>query len=64
MKGLKVAAVLGDEVTEQLKDDTVLFDYGGRTLGEVDRPLVGANAYLGIDAILPAVETGADVVIA
>ncbi len=63
MKGLKVAAVLGDEVTEQLKDDTVLFDYGGRTLGEVDRPLVGANAYLGIDAILPAVETGADVVI-
>ncbi len=63
MKGLKVAAVLGDEVTDQLNDDTVLFDYGGRTLGEVDRPLVGANAYLGIDAILPAVETGADVVI-
>ncbi|MBT6314834.1 MAG: DUF1446 domain-containing protein [Alphaproteobacteria bacterium] len=63
MKGLKVAAVLGDEVTDQLNDDTILFDYGGRTLGEVDRPLVGANAYLGIDAILPAVETGADVVI-
>jgi hypothetical protein len=63
LKGLKVAAVLGDEVTDQLNDQTVLFDYGGRTLGEVDRPLVGANAYMGIDAILPAVETGADVVI-
>lgn len=63
MKGLKVAAVLGDEVTDRLNDETVLFDYGGRTLGEVDRPLVGANAYLGIDAILPAVETGADVII-
>lgn len=63
MKGLTVAAVLGDEVTDQLHGDTVLFDYGGRKLSEVDRPLVGANAYLGVDAILPAVETGADVVI-
>jgi len=29
----------------------------------VGRTLVGANAYLGIDAILPAIETEADVVI-
>lgn len=63
LKGLKVAAVLGDEVTEQLNDDTILVDYGGRKLSEVGRPLVGANVYLGIDAMLPAVRTGADVVI-
>ena len=63
LDGLKVAAVLGDDVTEQMNDDTVLFDYGGRRLGDVGRPLVGANVYLGIDAILPAVETGADVII-
>ena len=63
LKGLKVAAVLGDEVTEHLGDDTILFDYGGRKLSEVDRPLVGANAYLGVDAMLPAVQTGADVII-
>lgn len=63
LKGLKVAAVLGDEVTEQMSPETVLFDYGGRRLSEVDRPLVGANAYLGIDAILPAVQSGADVII-
>ena len=63
LKGLKVAAVLGDEVTDLLGADTVLFDYDGRKMSEVDRPLVGANAYLGIDAILPAIKTGADVII-
>ena len=63
INGLKVAAVLGDDVTEQMHDDTVLFDYGGRKLSDVARPLVGANVYLGIDAILPAVQTGADVII-
>lgn len=63
IKGLKVAALIGDDVTEQMRGDTVLFDYGGRRLDEVGRPLVGANAYVGIDAMLPAVETGADVII-
>lgn len=63
LEGLTVAAVLGDEVTDRLGPDTVLFDHGGRTIAEVGKPMVGANAYLGIDAILPALETGADVVI-
>jgi hypothetical protein len=63
LKGLKVAAVLGDDVTDQMTDDTVLFDYDGRKISEVGRPLAGANVYLGIDAILPAMQTGADVVI-
>ena len=63
LKGLRVAAVLGDDVTDQMTDDTVLFDYDGRKISEVGRPLAGANVYLGIDAILPAVQTGADVVI-
>ncbi|MEM9030589.1 MAG: acyclic terpene utilization AtuA family protein [Pseudomonadota bacterium] len=63
LSGLTVAAVLGDDVTDQLGPETVLFDYEGRSIADVGRPLVGANAYLGIDAILPALETGADVVI-
>jgi len=63
LKGLKVAAVLGDDVTDELGPDTPLFDHHGRTIREVGLPLVGANAYLGIDAILPALEAGADVVI-
>jgi hypothetical protein len=63
IEGLKVAAVLGDDVTEQVTDDTVLFDHGGRRIADVGQPLVGANAYMGIDALLPAVQTGADVII-
>ena len=63
LKGLKVAIVEGDDVTALMTPGTVLFDYGNRTIAEVGRPVVGANVYLGIDAILPALETGADVVI-
>ena len=33
------------------------------TLADVDMPVVGMNAYLGADAILPALEAGADVII-
>ena len=63
LDGLKVATVEGDEVTEHIAGDTVLFDHGGRTVSEVGRDLVGANAYLGSDAILPAIRTGADVIV-
>jgi hypothetical protein len=63
LDGLRVAAVLGDEVTDQLDETTPLVDEEGLEIGHVGRTLVGANAYLGIDAILPAVETEADVVI-
>ena len=64
LEGLRVAAVLGDDVTEKLRrEDAVLYDFDDRRISDVDRPLVGANAYLGIDAILPAVRTDAEVVI-
>ena len=63
IKNLKVAAVVGDEVTDKLTPETQLVDFADRTIGEIEQSLVGANAYLGIDAILPAIETGADVII-
>ena len=63
LQGLKVALVEGDDVTEVMTPDTMLFDHGNRRISEVGRPVVGANVYLGIDAILPALESGADVVI-
>jgi hypothetical protein len=62
LKGLKIAALLGDDVSALLDDATPLPD-AGITLGEVGRRMVGANAYLGADAILPALAAGADVVI-
>lgn len=63
LKGLKVAAVMGDEVTDLLGPDTRLFDHHDRKISEVGLPYTSANAYLGIDAILPALQSGADVVI-
>jgi Acyclic terpene utilisation family protein AtuA len=63
LHGLRVALVEGDDVTALMTPDTVLFDHGNRTIADIKRPVVGANVYLGIDAILPALETGADVVI-
>jgi hypothetical protein len=62
LRGLKIAAVAGDDVGALIGPDTPLPD-SGMTVGEVGRPLVGANAYLGADALLPALRTEADVVI-
>jgi hypothetical protein len=59
---LRIAALEGDDVSALIGSDTPLPE-SGMTVGEVGRRLVGANAYLGADAILPALEAGADVVI-
>ncbi len=62
LSGLRIAALEGDDVSASIGPDTALPE-SGMTVGEVGRRLVGANAYLGADAILPALEAGADVVI-
>jgi hypothetical protein len=62
LKGLRIAALEGDDVSALLDGDTPLPE-AGVTIGEVGRRMVGANAYLGADAILPALAADADVVI-
>jgi hypothetical protein len=62
LRGLKIAALVGDDVSALIDDATPLPE-AGITVGAVGRRMVGANAYLGADAILPALEEGADVVI-
>src|SRR6185437_5368331 len=62
LSGLKVACVEGDDVTGLVAPDTAFMDEPGR-LRDVAMPVVGMNAYLGADAIVPALEAGADVVI-
>ena len=62
LTGLKVAAVTGDEVTHLIGPDTHLLEPDCR-LSETGREMLAANAYLGIEAILPAIEAGADVII-
>jgi hypothetical protein len=60
--GRTIAAVGGDDVSALMTPETEL-DRPGLTIAGVGRRMVGANAYLGADAILPALEAGADVVI-
>jgi hypothetical protein len=62
LSGLKVACIEGDEVSDRLAPYTPLMDDEG-TLADMAMPVVGMNAYLGVDAILPALAAGADVVI-
>ena len=63
LHGLKIACIEGDEVGERIEADTEIPELG-RTVGEVGRTLVGANAYIGAEALLPALEAEAAVVIA
>ncbi len=64
IKGIKIAAVFGDDVFPKLdkyKDATVWET--GKTLAELNGELVSANAYLGAEGIVKALQDGADVVI-
>ena len=62
LTGLKIAYIEGDDLTATGPRDGALMDEPGR-LSDVGMPIVGMNAYLGVDAILPALRAGADVVI-
>jgi hypothetical protein len=64
LQGLKIAAVLGDDVLDLLKgrDDAVVLD-DGRTLADLGDRVVSANAYIGARPITEALAAGADVVI-
>ena len=63
LAGLRVAAVTGDDVLDRLRDaDGELLERPG-TVASLGDNLISANAYLGIEPILAALQGGADVVI-
>jgi hypothetical protein len=62
ISALKIACIEGDDVTRLVRPDQPFMDEAG-TLADSGRPVVGMNAYLGADAIIPALEAGAHVVI-
>lgn len=62
LKGLRVACIEGDDVSALVPKDAPFMDEPG-TFADVDMPVVGMNAYLGIDAIIPALQAQADIVI-
>jgi hypothetical protein len=58
---VKVAVVTGDDVLDRIDPQAPSLE-GGVPLASYGR-LVSANAYLGADALMPALATGADVVV-
>ncbi len=60
---LKVAVVLGDDVTDLVRNTDAPLMENGEPLETIKPMMVSANAYLGADAVAAALATGADVVI-
>ncbi|MBL7699045.1 MAG: DUF1446 domain-containing protein [Chitinophagaceae bacterium] len=58
---LTVAAVLGDDVFHLITGNEISTETNSRLADSGE--LISANAYLGADAILPALEAGADIII-
>lgn len=60
---LRVAVIEGDDVLPWLRDNDVPLIDDERRASDLRGQLVSANAYLGADALLPALAGGADLVI-
>jgi len=63
IRGLKIAAVTGDDITDIIrKGDYVIEETGEKSSALADR-IVSANAYLGAGCVVEALRNGADAVI-
>jgi hypothetical protein len=62
LRGLKVAAVTGDDVLDWLRARDIGLD-NGRTVAQMGDRVISANAYIGAAPIVEALRRGADVVI-
>lgn len=63
LKGLKIAAVTGDDVTAEMNAGSFPILEDGRPSAELGTRLISANAYLGAEPIVEALAAGADIVI-
>lgn len=62
LPGIRVAAVLGDDVTDILRRGNYMDD-AGLPLGRLGERLLSANAYLGARPLVDALAQGADIVV-
>ncbi len=60
---LRVAVVGGDDVLDWVREHDVALQGSPQRASDLGERLISANAYLGADALLPALASGADVVI-
>lgn len=63
LRGLKIAAVSGDDVLDAIRGQDYMIEETGEKLSTIEDKLVSANAYLGAEPIVEALKNGADVVI-
>ncbi len=65
LRDVRVGVVEGDDVLSWMRaNNPPLLDADGQTVADLGDRLISANAYLGADALLPALQGGAGVVIA
>jgi hypothetical protein len=63
LHGLKIAAVVGDDVHDAVKGSDLALDETGATLADLGDRMLSANAYLGTEPIVEALAAGADVIV-
>ena len=63
LQRLRVVVVTGDDVLPWMQQNDVPLLDSGESVRSLDGRLISANAYLGADALLPALRSGADVVV-
>jgi hypothetical protein len=63
IKGVKIAAVVGDDVLSVIRDKDYPILETGERLSALKDKLVSANAYLGVEPIVEALKGGANVIL-
>jgi hypothetical protein len=63
LESLKIAAVLGSDVLDTLQDKSYTVWETGKDFREIQDQIISADAYLGVEEILPALMENADVII-
>jgi hypothetical protein len=63
LPGLKIAAVLGDDVLDVVRGSDLPIEETGGRIADLGNSIVSANAYLGAGPIADALEQGADIVV-
>ncbi|MCH3964989.1 MAG: DUF1446 domain-containing protein [Clostridium sp.] len=64
IKGLKIASVLGDDILEHIDEYmSCRILETGKKLNSIRSNIISANAYIGVQGIIEALENGADIVV-
>jgi hypothetical protein len=63
LRGLRIAAVSGDDVLAAIRCGSFRFVENGRAVEELGEKLISANVYLGAAAIVEALGAGSDVIL-